>query len=244
MNNTSVRNPCANVLTVPVLSDNYSYIVINSNDNTALCVDPAEPRKVIDAAKAAGVVIKGGNAEMSRLIPGIDVYGSSYEPTPGVNNPLVDGQVIDFGSLGITCIKAAYHTKGHMLYHVKSSKNHEMQSILFTGCGRFFEGTAAECQYVMDKIAQMPSDMLIYCGHEYTVKNLEFAVTVEPENPSVLSKLKWSREQQRLGNPTVPSTLQEELEYNPFMRTRVLQEHIQGNLVQVMQMLREKKNKF
>lgn len=98
---------------------------------------------------------------------------------------------------------------------------YDIKSILqfIAGCGKFFEGTAEQMyQSLCVTLCSLPKPTQVYCGHEYTVKNLKFALTIEPNNPRVVQKLTWAQNQQQSGLPTVPSTIEEEMETNPFMR--------------------------
>ena len=87
------------------------------------------------------------------------------------------------------------------------------------GCGRLFEGDAGQMMRSLEKLNQLPSDTKVYCGHEYTIRNLEFAETLEPRSKAIQDKLVWSRARRREGQPTVPTTLASERETNPFLRT-------------------------
>lgn len=157
----------------------------------------------------------GGNNEIKRLVPGLTVYGSSYESVPGVTSGLMDGEVIRFGSLEVKGIRAACHTVGHMMYYISNPSDSSAQPIMFTGdtvfiagCGRFFEGSAANMLDIMNNLRTYPKETLIYCGHEYTVKNLQFAKTVD-DSSAVVKKLEWAERVRSQGLPTVPSTLGE-----------------------------------
>ncbi|KAK1442139.1 ribonuclease Z/Hydroxyacylglutathione hydrolase like protein [Babesia gibsoni] len=258
-----IKNPCAEVEVVPVLSDNFSYILVEPYTKQALCVDPAEPEKVLVAAGKMGVALSavfcthkhydhsGGNVAIKRLVPDIKVYGSSYESVPGVTDALIDEEVVNFGGLEIKCIKAACHTIGHMLYYVTDPKKPEAQPILFTGdtvfiggCGRFFEGSASMMLDIVRKVKGLRKDTLLYCGHEYTVKNLEFAKTVD-KGEAVAKKLDWAREVAKVGVPTVPSLLEEELCYNPFLRPDALMEAVGEKTEEAtLATLRKKKDHF
>ncbi|AFZ80308.1 hydroxyacylglutathione hydrolase, putative [Theileria equi strain WA] len=258
-----IKNPCAKVVAVPTLSDNYAYLLIDPVTKNGLCVDPAEPKKVIDAAKDEGVLLKsalcthkhwdhsGGNREIKKLIPEIEIVGSAYEQIPAVTKSVQDGDVIPFGSLEIKCIKASCHTIGQIMYFVHSPTNPDLQPILFTGdtifiagCGRFFEGSAKMMLEIMQKLEVLPPETLIYCGHEYTVNNLKFAQTVD-ESPEVTEKLKWAQDTRKQGLPTVPSTLKQERTYNPFMRTSHLQSVMgQDSIESTMKKLRDLKDRF
>ncbi|GBE59776.1 hydroxyacylglutathione hydrolase [Babesia ovata] len=263
MFNDIIRKPCAEVIPVPVFSDNYAYLLVEHGTKNAFCVDPAEPRTVLQAASERQLTLtaalcthkhydhSGGNTEIQRLVPGITVYGSSYESVPGVTHGLMDGEVIRFGSLEVKGIRAACHTVGHMMYFVSNPSDPSTQPIMFTGdtvfiagCGRFFEGSAANMLDIMNKLRTYPKETLIFCGHEYTVKNLQFAKTVEA-SPAVLKKLEWAERVRAQGLPTVPSTLGEELEYNPFMRSAELMSVVGESTEEgAMRKLRSMKDRF
>lgn len=210
-----------------MLSDNYAYILVDPDSKESFCVDPAEPRRVLEAAAERNVRLSaafcthkhhdhsGGNMELQRLLPGVEVYGSCYESVPGVTKGLSDSEIVKFGNLEVRCVKAACHTVGHMLYYVTNPGKPELQPILFTGdtvfiagCGRFFEGSADMMVDIMRMLRGYRKDTLVYCGHEYTLRNLEFAKTVDPSD-SVVSKLSWTEKVLSMNMPTVPSTLEE-----------------------------------
>ncbi|CAL5407605.1 unnamed protein product [Camellia sinensis] len=126
---------------------------------------------------------------------------------------------------GVLCgLPLKSHTKGHISYYLtgKDEENPAVftgDTLFVAGCGKFFEGTAEQMyQSLCVTLGSLPKPTRVYCGHEYTVKNLQFALTVEPENAKIAQKLSWARHQRQAGLPTVPSTIEEELETNPFMR--------------------------
>nr|CEL66543.1 TPA: hydroxyacylglutathione hydrolase, putative [Neospora caninum Liverpool] len=257
----------ADVVLVPTLSDNYAYLLIDRATKQAACVDPAEPRKVVAAAKKAGVDLKmclcthkhldhsGGNEELSATHPEIEIVGSGYEQTPGVQKTVRDGDSLSLGSLQIRVLHAPCHTGGHVLYFVTSPQQPHLAPIIFTGdtlfvggCGRFFEGSAGQmCHALLDVIRPLPKETRVYCGHEYTKSNLEFALRVEPDNTDLQEKYRWTVEQRNANRPTIPSTVEQETRFNPFMRVeeRTVQEamHSVGDKVETMQRLRDMKNR-
>ncbi|CAL5343774.1 unnamed protein product [Camellia sinensis] len=126
---------------------------------------------------------------------------------------------------GVLCgLPLKSHTKGHISYYLtgKDEENPAVftgDTLFVAGCGKFFEGTAEQMyQSLCVTLGSLPNPTRVYCGHEYTVKNLQFALTVEPENAKIAQKLSWAQHQRQAGLPTVPSTIEEELETNPFMR--------------------------
>uniref|UniRef100_A0A453I5X6 Hydroxyacylglutathione hydrolase C-terminal domain-containing protein n=1 Tax=Aegilops tauschii subsp. strangulata TaxID=200361 RepID=A0A453I5X6_AEGTS len=116
------------------------------------------------------------------------------------------------------------HTKGHISYYVTSKEEEDPavftgDTLFIAGCGRFFEGTAEQMyQSLCVTLGSLPKSTRVYCGHEYTVKSLQFMLTVEPENEKMKQKLEWAQKQREANQPTVPSTIGDELEINTFMR--------------------------
>ena len=122
-------------------------------------------------------------------------------------------------------------------------------TLFIAGCGRFFEGSATDMyRALIEILGTLPSSTHVYCGHEYTVKNLKFAATVEPSSTAVLEKLAWAKAQRDKGQPTVPSTIAEEFMFNPFMRVREssVQAHAGkvGDAIGTMAVIRSKKDMF
>jgi len=254
---------------IPVLSDNYSYLIIDEANNVAGVVDPAEPAKVIKALEEFPKLTlthlltthhhtdhSGGNVEMKKLFPDLEVIGSDFDRLriPAITKGVNDNDTFTIGDIHISVLFAPCHTRGHMLYLAKHEKDTNSKLALFTGdtifvagCGRFFEGDAIQMLTNMDRIAALPKDTEIYCGHEYTVKNLQFAKTIEPQNTAILKKLEWATDQRTNNLSTIPSTVAQELATNPFMRTRepAVQSVVgDSDAVKVMAELRNRKDKF
>ncbi|CAM9102292.1 unnamed protein product [Scytosiphon promiscuus] len=278
--NEASAGVCAEVIPVPILSDNYAYLLIDPVTKLAACVDPAEPEKVgvIAAAKARGVEIStllcthkhwdhsGGNEAMKKMIPGLEVVSSAYEDdVPAMTVALKDLEEYTLGSLTVKALHTPCHTRGHVLFYVTSSaaaasagqegRDEEAAPLVFSGdtlfvggCGRFFEGDAAQMSHALQGVAaKLPAATRVFCGHEYTVSNLQFALSVEPDNKAVSDKLDWSRRVLAKGAYTVPSTIAQELEHNPFMRVdeqAVRAATGSGDAVGAMKQLREMKNTF
>ncbi|MQL79799.1 hypothetical protein Taro_012253 [Colocasia esculenta] len=167
----------------------------------------------------------GGNDKIKQLVPGIKVFGGSNDNVRGCTNKLENGDKLSLGSdIDILALHTPCHTKGHISYFV-SSKHDEAPAVFtgdtlfIAGCGKFFEGTAEQMyQSLCVTLGSLPKPTRVFCGHEYTEKNLRFAATVEPENEKIQQKLSWSQHQRQANLPTIPSTIEEEFETNPFMR--------------------------
>lgn len=252
------------VVPVPVLDDNYAYLLIDSAGKTA-AIDPVEPKKLIAAAEKEGVEITavitthhhwdhaGGNVEMAKTYPNITVYGGQHDNVDGCNRPVADGEEFKFGNIDIKCMETPFHTHGHICY--LCTEPGDEQKIVFTGdtlfvagCGRMFAGTPPQMYgSLIEKLATLDGDTKMYCGHEYTVSNLKFAAHVDKENDAVKAKLAWAEEQRAKGLPTIPATIAEEKTYNPFLRckTQEMAEYTgKTDPVLVLAELRYQKDKF
>jgi hydroxyacylglutathione hydrolase len=220
------------VVLVPVLEDNYAYLVIDQWSGQAAIVDPAEAEPVLEAVRREKVELTailnthhhydhtGGNIALLHARPFLTVIGSAAESgkIPGLTLSVKDGDTVRIGGLEGRVLFVPCHTQGHVAYAFDRAL-FSGDTMFAAGCGRFFEGTAAEMYHALyEVIGKLPDDTLIYCGHEYTENNLAFAETLEPNNLALKKKLAEVhalREQER---PTIPTTLGEERTYNPFLR--------------------------
>ncbi|KAG2455216.1 HAGHL protein, partial [Polypterus senegalus] len=159
-----------------------------------------------------------------------------------------------FGTLNVRCLFTPCHTSGHMCYFVWEDGCTDAPAVftgdtLFVaGCGRFFEGTAQQMyKNLTEVLSTLPLETKVFCGHEYTVKNLKFALKVEPDNAKVKEMLAWAKARDDDDKPTVPSSLEDEFQYNPFLR--LSEEAVQKftgktDPVEVLSILRAEKDKF
>lgn len=222
------------VIPVAQLADNFAYLVVDDQSKQAGVVDCAEAGKVIDAARQHGVTLcavltthwhgdhSGGNSDILRKLPGLRIYGASAEHgrIPGLTDPLKDGDRVMIGALLGRVIGIPAHTNGHVAYYFPALKALFSGDTLFIGgCGRVFEGNAATMVESLAKLAALPDDCQVFCGHEYTEKNLRFALTLEPNNQALRRKHEWAVKTRAQGKWTVPSTIGEEKQTNPFLRT-------------------------
>jgi len=237
------------VVPVPVLHDNYSYLVIDESEAVAAVVDCAEVDPMIEAAAREGVTITtvlsthhhydhvGGNEEIAAKIP-VRVYGNADDDgrIPALTDGVREGDTIHVGTLTARPILVPAHTSGHMAYYFEQQRSVFTGDTLFAaGCGRLFEGDPAQMMSSLAKLNALPEATKVYCGHEYTVKNLEFARTLEPKNKAIADKLAWAEARRRDNQATVPSTIGAERTTNPFLRTRSqeLRESIQERFPEV-----------
>ncbi len=219
---------------VPQLSDNFAYLISDDANGECAVVDCAEADKVLQAVNRLKLKLKsvltthwhpdhsGGNAVIVSKVPGLRVFGASAENgrIPALTNPVADGDKFKIGSLEARVIGIPAHTNGHVAYYFPQLKSVFTGDTLFVGgCGRVFEGKAATMVESLGKLASLPDDTKVYCGHEYTEKNLRFALTLEPNNQRLKAKHEWSKKVTSEGGFTVPSTIVDEKLTNPFLRT-------------------------
>ena len=225
------------VVAIPQLSDNYAYLVIDEVTGKAGVVDVAEAGSVLEAAAAEGVVIVsilsthhhfdhvGGNNDLIAAIPtgSVEVFGyeGDRERIPGITHGLADGQEFALGGLRGRAIFIPAHTRGHLAYHFAADGIVFTGDTLFAGgCGRLFEGDAAEMMSSLSRLATLPDDTRVYCGHEYTARNLEFAAELEPSNGALAKRRAEVAALRAADQPTVPTTIALEKATNPFLRWR------------------------
>ena len=222
------------VLPVSLLEDNYAYLIIDETTNKAAVVDCAEAAPVLSALQQAGADLVailpthhhwdhiGGNAELLQRRK-LDVYGyvGQGHRIPGCTREVGEGEEIFIGSLKARVLFIPAHTSGHVAYYFVNERSVFTGDTLFAGgCGRLFEGDAATMLRSLSKLMDLPDDTKVYFGHEYTEKNLRFALTLEPENAALQGKFAWVLEQRRRNLPTTPTTIGSEKETNPFFRWR------------------------
>jgi len=222
------------IIAVPQLADNYAYLVVDDASKECGVVDCAEAGKVLDAVKHHGLTLTavmpthyhydhvGGNEDLVRAVPGLRVYGARAEGgrIPAETDPIADGDTVTVGALSGRVIGIPAHTNGHVAYYFpKLEAVFTGDTMFIAGCGRVFEGKAETMVASLARLAALPDATRVYCGHEYTVKNLQFALTLEPHNAVLKAKYEWASKARAAGSFTVPSTIGEEKQINPFLRT-------------------------
>ena len=223
------------VIPVPQLTDNYAYLV-SDDRGTGCVVDVAEAGPVLEAAENERVWIGailsthhhfdhvGGNEELvaSRAPEQVRVFGyaGDRERIPFLTDPLDDGGSLTIGDLTATAIFIPAHTRGHIAYYFADVGVVFTGDTLFAGgCGRLFEGDAAQMMASLARLASLPDETLVYCGHEYTQSNLAFAASLEPGNADLAARRKEVERMRAAGLPTVPTTIAMEKKTNPFLRS-------------------------
>ncbi len=220
------------VIPVPQLTDNYAYLVIDEGSGHAAVVDCAEAAPVLAAVESARVELKAilpthhhydhvaGNEDLLRRLPlEVIAFRGQSDRIPGCTLEVREGDGVRIGNSCAKVIFIPAHTSGHIAYHFEREKMVFTGDTLFAGgCGRLFEGDAAMMIRSLSKLMSLPTDTRVYFGHEYTEKNLRFALTLEPNNEALREKHAWAVEQNRRHVPTTPTTIAAEKATNPFLR--------------------------
>ncbi len=217
---------------LPALSDNYIYLLHEADSGTTAVVDPAEPGPVIAALDRHGWSLDwilnthhhmdhiGGNAALKDRY-GARIVGPRAEVSriAGMDRTVGQGDEVAVGGETALVFETPGHTSGHIAYWFETSKVLFCGDTLFAlGCGRLFEGTPAQMWESLSKLRDLPDDTRIYCGHEYTAGNAQFAVTIEPENAELAARAEEIAATRARGEPTIPSLLGLEKRTNPFLR--------------------------
>jgi len=224
------------VVPVPQLSDNYAYLVIDESRREAAVVDVAEARPVVEAAARESVTLVAilsthhhpdhvaGNTDLIAACRprtlSVFGYAGDRERIPGITDPLDDGQRFAIAGLEGVAIFIPAHTRGHLAYYFAKHETVFTGDTLFAGgCGRLFEGDAAQMKSSLERLAALPDGTRVYCGHEYTQANLKFAATLEPGNLALEERRRQVSELRAAGKPTIPTTIALEKRTNPFLRS-------------------------
>lgn len=215
-----------------MFSDNYAWLLRDSASGAVGIVDPADAAAVSAAIDAAGGRLDriflthhhadhvAGTDEV-RARYGSLVIGAAADAhrLPRLDIAVADGDSVAFGDTAADVIETPGHTRGHIAFFFSADALLFCGDTLFSlGCGRLLEGNAAEMFASLAKLAALPPETLVYCGHEYTQNNARFALTVEPENAALAVRVAEIARLRSAGEATVPSRMGEELAANPFLR--------------------------
>ncbi|WP_317929204.1 hydroxyacylglutathione hydrolase [Halioxenophilus sp. WMMB6] len=232
---TPLQPQTLNITAIPAFTDNYIWLIEDRSANCSWLVDPGDADAVINylhsrnITNLKGILVThhhpdhiGGIEKLMRAYPGIAIYGVESSRVTMITNAVAPGLTL---SLSASCqfdvLGVPGHTSDHIAYLLKSEDQPSLfcgDTLFSSGCGRLFEGTAAQMRLSLQQFRSLAPGTKIYCAHEYTLANLKFAQAVEPANADLKLKYKWAAEQRESGQPTVPSTIGNELVTNPFMR--------------------------
>lgn len=217
---------------IPVLSDNYIYLLHDSESGETAAVDPAEAGPVLAELERRDWSLHwilnthhhwdhvGANLELKRAT-GCRVVGfrGDARRIPGIDRMVGDGEILELGSASARVLAVPGHTRGHVAYWFEEDDLLLCGDTLFgLGCGRLFEGTAEQMWESLCKLRDLPDAVRVCCAHEYTLKNACFALGIEPDYPPLVERARGVERLRSQGLPTVPSTLEEEKRTNPFLR--------------------------
>jgi hydroxyacylglutathione hydrolase len=226
------------VQAIPMLADNYSWLLTEGVTGKIGIVDPAEAAPAIAALEAAGLKLDMiflthhhpdhvGGAEELRARYGAKIVGNRADAhrLPKLDVAVHEGALVEFGVANARVIEVPGHTLGHIAYYFADGGLLFAGDTLFSmGCGRLFEGTAAQMFNSLGKFADLPDETLLCCGHEYTQSNARFALSVEPENAALRARNEEVNRLRAAGLATVPVSMGVERATNPFLRAESVEE--------------------
>jgi len=222
------------IVRIPVLSDNYVWLVHEPVSGETAVIDPSVAEPVLDAARARGWTISqiwnthwhgdhtGGNAAI-KAATGCTITGpaAEIERIPTLDVLVGEGDIVSLGDVTAIVIAVPAHTAGHIAYHLPGEQVAFVGDTLFAmGCGRLFEGTPEQMFSNMQKLGALPAETAVYCAHEYTQSNGRYALVAEPENEAIVARMAEVDAARARGEATVPTTIALERATNPFMRAR------------------------
>jgi hydroxyacylglutathione hydrolase len=254
------------IVTIPVRKDNYIFLLVDRQKSQVAVVDPSLGEPVLAWLAAANLPLVaifnthhhhdhvGGNEKLLQHFPAAVVYASNADRgrIPCQQVYLQDGDRVDFAGRSATVFFVPGHTIGHIAYYFPpvNSEIGELfcgDTIFGGGCGRLFEGTPAQMLASIDRLRQLPPTTRLWCAHEYTLNNLQFALTIEPANIALQQRYDQARLDRAMSVATIPSSIGLEQQTNPFLRwdQTIVSATVQStNPVQTFARLRSRKEHF
>ena len=220
------------ILTIPCRSDNYAFLGHNASSGETFLVDAPASAPILAALEERGwslnwILLTHHHGDHVEGLDGLlaqhkaTVIGAAADAhrLPPLDQSVADGDTLTIAGERCDVLDVSGHTVGHVAFHFpESSAVFTADSLMALGCGRVFEGTMEQMWGSLSKLAALPAKSVVYSGHEYTQTNGAFALTIEPDNPDLISRVEDIAQARSLNNPTVPSLLSLELATNPFLR--------------------------
>lgn len=227
------------VTALPAFDDNYIWMIQESGSNSVVVVDPGDEQPVLDYLAAHGLTISAVLIthhhwdHTDGLLPLLDhfevpVIGPDNPKIRGISQPVTDGDQVAVPGLSEPMRVIA--TPGHTLDHISFYNSSALfcgDTLFAAGCGRMFEGTAEQYHHSLQRLGELPGHTKVYCAHEYTAANVRFVRAVEPENTHLEAFATWVSEQRDHGRITLPTTIKDEWQFNPFLRAQSVAEFAQ-----------------
>ena len=223
---------------IKCLQDNYSYIIIDKKHNHACVIDPSESEPIINFIESKNIKLKfilnthhdhyhvDGNNDLKKKY-GANVVGfkNDKQRIPSIDILLEDNQIWKGENFEAKIIHIPGHTSGHIcFYFIKEKVAFTGDTLFSLGCGRIFEGTYEQMYNSLNKLKKLPADTKIYCGHEYTSKNSLFCSKYDKNNKNLEKKIFEINNKLKKNLTTIPSTIEEELACNIFLRAKNLED--------------------
>jgi len=217
---------------IPCLTDNYAYVIVDSVANTTGVVDPSEHKPIIDFLEKKKLKLDyilnthhhfdhiGGNLELKKKYNAkvVGFFGDKHR-IPGIDITTQDNEKWFFGNSQVRTLHIPGHTLGHICFFFEKEKIAFTGDTLFShGCGRIFEGDYKQMLNSLNKIKKLPKNTKIYCGHEYTYKNIQFCLKYDVGNIHLEKQLEKIKKLRSQNLPTIPSSLSDEIKSNIFLR--------------------------
>lgn len=230
---------------IPAFNDNYFWLIQpDASEPDAYIIDPGKAEPVIQAIQQYKLELKGillthhhhdhidGALEISKAY-NLPIYGPDSVKIPFVTHKLTEDDKVQLGPLTATVLLLPGHTLDHISYYIEAADDvgqprlFSGDTIFAAGCGRLFDGTATQLFQSLNRIKQLPDNTLIYCAHEYTLANIRFARTIEPENADLIARQSAEERKRKQNIPTIPMPLLLEKRTNPFLRCHLPSIHTQ-----------------
>lgn len=251
------------IVTVACLSDNYDFLIHDPVSGATAVVDVADSAPIeAELARRSWTLTEIwlthhhwdhiDGAEPLRASTGAKITGAEPDAhrLPPLDRVVQPGEAFEFGGCTVDIIDVPGHTIGHVAFHIPAANAlFSADSLMALGCGRLFEGTPAQMFETMTTLARLPDETVIFSGHEYTASNAKFALTIEPDNQTLISRAETISKARADNTPTVPSLLRDEKATNPFLRAhldsvKTTLDMVQASDLEVFTEIRHRKDNF